>query len=388
MTSNKINLKLFQVSQNQNVFYIGKMKAKDLLKISTLHWRDSGESKENKYIHEVKEKLNVLTSDTGIQRVLQYNRLKEIADYISGQDGILPNSIIVSINNKWVDDEINDNFEMDGYEISENNDIISLTLSPDKIDAFIVDGQHRLASFGFTENDKISDDFEIVVTIFINLEIPLQAEIFSIINGKQKPVNKSLLYDLSSFNQDKYNEIKRSHSIVKWLNSNPISPFFNEIRMLGSGPGSISQSAFIDELLRYIKDRRAHTYKSFLKDKDEKEIIKLLLSYYLAIKQTFKDEWDDRKNYVFLKTTGFGALMKLLYYVYIKFCVENRQFNREELKEFFRNIKSDEFSVDKLGKAGSQGLQSELYRKLRTTLIGDENFIKTLEGEYRELSNN
>lgn len=234
MTSNKINLKLFQVSQNQNVFYIGKMKAKDLLKISTLHWRDSGESKENKYIHEVKEKLNVLTSDTGIQRVLQYNRLKEIADYISGQDGILPNSIIVSINNKWVDDEINDNFEMDGYEISENNDIISLTLSPDKIDAFIVDGQHRLASFGFTENDKISDDFEIVVTIFINLEIPLQAEIFSIINGKQKPVNKSLLYDLSSFNQDKYNEIKRSHSIVKWLNSNPISPFFNEIRMLGS----------------------------------------------------------------------------------------------------------------------------------------------------------
>lgn len=125
-----------------------------------------------------------------------------------------------------------------------------------------------------------------------------------------------------------------------------------------------------------------------MKDKDEKEIIKLLLSYYLAIKQTFKDEWDDRKNYVFLKTTGFGALMKLLYYVYIKFCVENRQFNREELKEFFRNIKSDEFSVDKLGKAGSQGLQSELYRKLRTTLIGDENFIKTLEGEYRELSNN
>jgi len=49
---------------------------------------------------------------------------------------------------------------------------------------------------------------------------------------------------------------------------------------------------------------------------DDKEIIRVILSYFTALKEHFGAEnWEDTKNYIFLKTTGFGALMKLLYYV-------------------------------------------------------------------------
>lgn len=241
---NELLVKLFEVKQRSNVFFIGKIKANDLIRIATIHWRNSGDSHQNKYIDEVKEKLNVKETENGIQRVVQRNRLKEIADYISSDDGILPNSIIVSINNKWIEDKEDGDFEQHGYEVQENNGLYELLIYTDKIDAFIVDGQHRLASFGYAE-EGLAENYELPVTIFLDLEIPIQAEIFSIINGKQRPVNKSLLYDLSSFNPNEFDEIKRCHSIVKWLDNNEISPFFNKIKMLGTGIGSISQSAFI-----------------------------------------------------------------------------------------------------------------------------------------------
>lgn len=365
-----IKLNLIKVNQNSNVFYIGKIKASDLLSIATLHWRNSGNSEENKYVNEVKKKLNVYESSDGIQRVIQQKRLKEIAHYLDSKNSILPNSIIVALNNKWDEEEAR---EEDGFvldEDKEENDFITLDIIPNKVDAFIVDGQHRLASFGYTEK-TLPSDFELVVSIFLNLEVPIQAELFSIINSKQKPVNKSLLYDLSSFKE--YDDIKRCHSIVKWLDNHEISPFFNKIKMLGTGVGSISQSAFIDELIRYTKERKIKKFKSFMRDFQDKEIIRIILSYFSALKEHFGIEaWEDTKKYVFLKTTGFGALMKLLYYVYVKHTVYNKPFNKLEIQKTIEVLDSKDFLVDSIGKGGSQGLQTQLFYKLRDAIFEDE----------------
>src|SRR6266498_3067050 len=97
----------------------------------------------------------------------------------------------------------------------------------------LIDGQHRLASFALA-NDLI-DSFELPVTIFLDLKIPIQAELFASINGTQSQVKKSLLYDLSEFKTDEYNAIKRCHSIAKWFNQTEQSPFHNSISMLGNG---------------------------------------------------------------------------------------------------------------------------------------------------------
>jgi DGQHR domain-containing protein len=381
---NEINLKLIKVTQNSNEFYIGKIKARDLIRISTIHWRDSGESKENKYLDEVRSKLNVVESENGIQRIIQKKRLKEIADYLASENGLLPNSIIVSLNNKWIENDSEENFQANGFKAVEiDNDILELKITdPDLVDAFIVDGQHRLASFGYSDNLNVIDNYELVVTIFLDLEIPLQAEIFSIINGKQRPVNKSLLYDLSAFKDDEYNEIKRCHSIVKWLDSHTISPFYNEVKMLGTGFGSISQSAFIDELIRYMKERTTNKHRSFLRKKEEKEIIKIILSYFKAAKEVYYNQWDNNE-YVLKKTTGFGALMKLMYYIYMLLFVEGREFKINNIKPIFEKINPETFSVKRVGKVGSQGVQVQLYKEMINTIIGDEIKVKELENQFK-----
>ncbi|WP_216831015.1 DGQHR domain-containing protein [Alkalihalobacterium elongatum] len=381
----EIRLKLIKVTQNSNEFYIGKMKATDLIRISTIHWRDSGESKENKYLDEVRQKLNVVESENGIQRIIQKKRLKEIAEYLASENGLLPNSIIVSLNNKWINDDIEDNFQTNGFEAIElDEDLIELrVLDPDLVDAFIVDGQHRLASFGYTDDLAVMNNYELVVTIFLDLEIPIQAEIFSIINGKQRPVNKSLLYDLSAFKDDEYNEIKRCHSIVKWLDNNTISPFYNEVKMLGTGVGSISQSAFIDELVRYVKERTSNKQRSFLRDKGEKEIIQIILSYFKAVEEVFNKQWND-KEYVLKKTTGFGALMKLMYYIYMLLYVKGQEFKRSNIKNVFQAIDPEIFSVKKIGKGGSQGVQVQLYKEMVNVIVGNDEAIKKLENQFKK----
>ena len=58
--------------------------------------------------------------------------------------------------------------------------------------ASIIDGQHRLA--GFT--DLNSRDFELIVSIFIDLPVEDQAMLFATINLKQTKVSPSLVYDL------------------------------------------------------------------------------------------------------------------------------------------------------------------------------------------------
>ncbi|NYE08825.1 DGQHR domain-containing protein [Bacillus niacini] len=381
-----ITVNVFEVEQNNNVFYIGKIKASDLISIATVKWRGSQESQKNKYLNEVKEKLHGgFSEEEGIQRVLELNRLEKLATYIKEKEGIFPNSLIIALNTKFKDEneeELLEKYE-EGFELNDSEvpGMYTLKIYRDQVNAFVVDGQHRLAAFVGAE-DKV-EEYDLVVTFFLNLEIPLQAEIFATINGNQRPVNKSLLYDLQAFDTGEYNEIKRCHGIVKWLNINEISPFYEEIKMLGTGYGSISQSAFIDELIKYVKERRTNKHKSFLQGKDNKEIIQLLLSYFLSISEMFPEEWKNKKDYVFLKTTGFGALMKLLYYVYIHFNINNKPFKKANLKEFFGNLSKEDFSKEKWGSAAGQAFQVKLFKHLAHKVLGDDEMLGLLDSKYK-----
>lgn len=383
----KLSLKVLEVQQHGNVFYVGKIKAKDLLRIATVHVRATDKAYEDRYINEVKKlfSIEVRESEEGIQRVLQESRLKKIADYLKQSESILPGSLIVSINNKTVTNEDEYNFKQDGYELSfidglENFGICDLTINTNLVDAFIVDGQHRLAAFHFAKD--MIEDFELVVSIFLDMEVALQAELFSVINGTQKPVNKSLLYDLREL-QDEYDEIKKCHAIVKWFHTNEKSPFKGKIKMLGMGFGTISQSAFIDELLNYVKKRKTNEFRSFMKDKDSNLIINILYSYFLALQELFPKAWEKPDEYILLKTTGFGAVMKLLYYVYISHIVKDTPFKRRHIVETMSEIKKvTDFSKDKYRGLAGQGVQSTLYKDIREKLFGDEQSIVELEGEY------
>ncbi len=396
----KININLIKVEQNKNVFYVGKIKASDLIKIATVHVRGSATVDENRYINEVREVLsdniNFIKSSEGIQRVMQEKRLKEISKYLKDIDGILPSSIVVALNNKidWDSEDRKRVYDEEGYILKQElcDNVYTLSITPSMVDAFIVDGQHRLGAFAYAEDKK--EDYELVVSIFLEMETTLQAELFGVINSKQKPVNKSLLYDLSEFSIDEYNAEKKCHTVAKLFNESEKSPFYQQIRMLGTGYGSISQSAFIEELIKYVKPRRkSYMYKSIFASLQLEEITRILNSYFKSIKAVYSDKskynpnltiWEDTENYVLIRTTGFGALMKSLYYIYIYFQVNDTEFKSSNLIRFLSKIRSvTDFSVEKEGKSAGQGLQSKLSKRILKELIGGEEQLSELENMYK-----
>ncbi|WP_028033161.1 DGQHR domain-containing protein [Chelativorans sp. J32] len=120
----------------------------------------------------------------------------------------------------------------------------------------VIDGQHRL--WAFTENDD--PEFEVPVVAFHNLDISWQAYLFWTINIKPKRINVSLAFDLYPLLRGEdwldraeghavYRET-RSQELTEALWSNPRSPWYDRINMLGERQGrGVSQAAWIRSLM-------------------------------------------------------------------------------------------------------------------------------------------
>lgn len=160
---------------------------------------------------------------TGTQRLKQPKRLTQIADYIAREDAAFPNSIILAGN--FLPDtgliEDDDDAESDadavvpeanlgdienqkpsprGWSITESPEsTFTLTIPTAEKLAAIIDGQHRLFSFAELKS-RTRLDMDLICSVFLDLPKPYQAQLFATINSTQKPVDKSLTYELFGYN--------------------------------------------------------------------------------------------------------------------------------------------------------------------------------------------
>lgn len=303
----EINVPVIEVNQPIGTFFIGKMPASVMKKITKVSERKLNE-------HDM--------TVQGIQRKLRPDRQKEISDYIKSPDATFPNAIILSFK----------------AEVSYNQKTKELVIPVKGDIADIIDGQHRLS--GFSESEE---DFDLIFSGFIDLDIGNQAMLFATINGKQIRVNPSHVYDLYELNPNR-SPIKTCHTIVKTFNETEGSPWFKKIKMLGGAiwekERDLSQSAFVKALLNYIsknpiqdettlrnnkplekyneKEELKYIFREyFIKDKDE-VIYKILNNYFIALKERFENEWkNEKKQFILTKTTGFNGFMKLLRVLYL-----------------------------------------------------------------------
>ena len=321
MSNIKINC--IEVTQPIETFYVGKIDWQDLLKIAKKdieRIRQEGEGTIDGYL--------------GIQRELSKNRLAEIAEYVSFSDATFPNSIVISIDSTTYNettDEIEENI------LSFENGI--LELRDDGKIAKIIDGQHRVFGLEKYATDKglFKDDlkFELIITIFIDIDEEYQANIFSTINKAQTKVNKSHVYDLYSFSKTRSPQ-RTSHNIVKLLNEEEGSPFFHLIKRLGKADfknETIAQATLADCIIKYIsnnppKDRNIlrndgkitlvdgaekdkYFFRNwFIKDEDVK-IAKVIWNYFEAIKRKWPIAWGNM-DFILTKSTGVIAFMRFL----------------------------------------------------------------------------
>jgi DGQHR domain-containing protein len=266
------------VTQGKIVFYLFAISAKKLLEISYTSERTRH-------------------NQIGTQRGLRPDRLKDIGKFLTSNGSnppLLPNAIIVSLSPQ--------SYFGDGC--------IYICKRPAG-EAFVIDGQHRL--WAFSPAYSGGTDLDVVVTAFIDLDDSGKAFIFRSINGNQRKIAPSLVYDLIPMLRDKESvafENKRCHDLVALLNEAPDSPWKDRIEMVGAGDRIISQSSFISALKKLFK--KGHLFSSTDPDFFEEHIQhELLLEYFKAIHNSYSVQWDN-KAFFLCKYVGVSALLNLL----------------------------------------------------------------------------
>ncbi len=384
MENNRIKISCLEVTQPISTFYIGKIDWKDLLKIARndiMRIRQEGEGAIDGYF--------------GIQRELSKNRLKEISEYVGFSDATFPNSIVLSIDSITYDEKTN--------EVTQNvlgfKDNI-LEIKDDAKIAKIIDGQHRV--FGlqkYVEDNGLFGEglkFELIVTIFIDIDEEYQANIFSTINKAQTKVNNSLVYDLYSLSKSRSPQ-RTVHNIIKLLNEKENSPFYHLIKRLGIAEfqqETIAQATFADSIIRYIsanpakdrndlrkgiqlrevtgKEKERYFFRNwFINKEDEVKIAKTIWYYFEAIKEKWPKAWGN-SSFILTKSTGIIALMRFLKDI-VSIYGEDKFLSKEDYIQILQEIKIDDNRlINDNYKSGGVG-QSDLYKDLCSYILNQEN---------------
>jgi DGQHR domain-containing protein len=343
--------KALEVHQGGFTFYVFQIPAKTLLSIAYTSVR----TQENR---------------TGIQRGLRKDRLKEIGRYLRGETAgppVLPNTIIVSLSkdSKFQDGEIH-------------------VANRPSAEAFVLDGQHRL--WAFLDKWSGSIDFDVVVSAFIDLEDKFKALIFRTINGEQRKINPSLVYDLIPMlrGEDwvKF-EDQRAHDLVEELNTNPESPWYDKIAMVGGANRIISQSSFITAIKKLLK--AGHIFDA--KDPDFFEAAiqgELLLLYSKLLADAYPRQWDN-KDYLLCKYVGLSATFNLLEMVVHDLRRKNVPLTDNEgltlsetqLRPYIERLKQYDFSAKAAKREGKsyvgEGGINELTKRLSALVFPNES---------------
>ena len=148
--------------------------------------------------------------DGAVQRPLSKQRIQSVKDYIL-QGNTFFNSFILNWTNKHSIPEF-------------DQGKISFDLVPSAAQA--IDGQHRLAGLeeAIKEDSQVGDR-NVIVTLCVGLTTAQAAKIFLNINTEQRPVPKSLLYDLfGEAGNDPKHAINRARDIAQTLNGHPQKP--------------------------------------------------------------------------------------------------------------------------------------------------------------------
>jgi DGQHR domain-containing protein len=353
-----IKLTIIKAIQPIGNVYVSKIAPNALLKMSTVDRRRIADNDE------------VL----GIQRELRPDKVNQIKSYLSTVDATFPNSIIVNTTSEYI--------------VSENE--ITLELKIDESTFTIIDGQHRVE--GFRDNEK--PNFELIVAIFKDLKTEQQAEIFSTINSQQTKVDPSHNLNLE-LDSKVYTPIKMMIEIAQSFNFDKESPWFNNIRLLGSGEkGIISLSAFVKPLLditypdkdyyrikndltknpKEFPNFTDYDYKperfmfwEFYKSKDHKSIFKILYNYFSALQIILDKDW---LNYESLlnKTTGYNAQIKLFRELFLE-GVENGDLSYDFFFKKLTGLKSMNGTINSSNYGASgQKATNDLYMEMKKNI--------------------
>lgn len=254
-----------------------------------------------------------------VQRVLNPVRVNAIYEYVL-KGNIFYTPFILN----WTNDEVPLQFD--------NNQLRFLSCAHS---AQVLDGQHRIAGL-MKAIDKMPEigTKEVLVIMAQHLDTIDAAKIFLNINTEQKPVQKSLLYDLFGIvNQDDTKiPAVRAKDIAERLNLETDSPYYGYIKFPGNKRGTkgVDLSTVVNSLsLKLGKNSLIERY-NIANLENQYAVFK---NYFAAIKTSYDREnlWENRAN-PFLTNAGFYGAIEAFELIFQK-CAQRKDFTQRAFEE-------------------------------------------------------
>ncbi len=317
-----LKIPVLEVRQKKVTFYSGVINSKEFANAVTVVPRSEDPKK-------------------GIQRILNSQRVKSIAEFVRKENGIIfPNSIILNCSKET---------------IYKNGELIV----PDKKDSILlIDGQHR-----FEGVVKSGVNMPLIVTFFIGLPVKDQAKIFLKINSTQKGINTSLVYDLFHLTRSGENVDMIAVDLVYKLNEENGSPWFGMIKTndARTKKEATNSASFIAPLKKILKSR-----DGIFSNLDFQHQYVILENYFNAIKNLFPDQWGN-KQYILTKGVGVSVFLKLLPYILVK-CFVVQDNLCEKVGDILQPLSSYKFTSKDYGGFSSEAGFEKLVDILKSEL--------------------
>lgn len=179
-----------------------------------------------------------------------------------------------------------------------------------------LDGQHRiLALYAYSAQSPEEGmppalaELQIPTIIFDGLLPAHAVEMFVTINTKHTRLKPDLIVSLSGRKLYPERKLAIAHDVVRYLNESDASPLQGQIRVLGVGPGKLSQAPLAAEMevlfttFEAAGEAAANEFYSQAKQ--------FFVTYFRQIARTFPHAWDGRK-YSIKTGTAFRAFLRVV----------------------------------------------------------------------------
>jgi len=328
----RVEVNAIPVQQEKRDFYLAVLTARQLVAISYVAVR--GQSEE----------------EGAVQRIFNRDRLASLRKYAL-QGGSYPGSIVLN----WTADN-KPTFD-DGL----------LTFNAAPRSAQIIDGQHRVEGLrtAIDETHHIGDT-QIPVSIYVGLDTKACADLFLSINTEQKPVPRSLVFDLYGIASDDLVDpaAVRARDIAMLLNKQEGSPYFQNIKMPNQPirRGGIALSTAVAALKPLVEAKSIFEQINAFELEVQQKIV---MNFFQALKDKYGNHWSDKSN-AFMFAAGFAGAIDFLQLKLIPFCnnKDPKDFSIEFISSLFDFSKENLIKQEEIKGIGGKDAPKKVYERL------------------------
>lgn len=342
-TSRTLKWPALEIIQDSEALYLFKAKASQLFSALSINRR-------------IEDKIE------GYQRALSVARVEAVMRYLVERKKPIPGAIIICLDKGSFDKKTG-----------------ILSIPPGEDVGWVIDGQHRLAGASLAAS-KHKKDIEMAVVAFLGLDEKSQIEQFVTINREAKNVPTSLYLDLLQYlpHKNPADAAKeRAVDLATVLRRDESSPFFERIAVTTSPKaGQLSLANFVRKIApQVVRD------KGILGTYTEREQAAVISNYYKGIAQVFSEDFK-RKDSIFFKTIGFGAMWNVFQNVFSVTLKNHSGFTVKDVIATLKNVQSFDFSTWSQYGTGNQA-ELNAGDDFRSALFGALNKTEETAGSLR-----